>query len=174
MAYTRQIVTSFTDADYDRLYTEAPADEAYYVATYGWEMSDVKANLKKLFTDAIASSDQYIIGFYDDDLLIHIGLMNKTYELDGKQRGRAGHIINGKNKSDTKSWMYDSSIMSGITPSAKDIHATQNSIGVFIETQTKHFYDAIKNGMNSDLNLTEVSTLVSKPSIIRFMSFHMK
>ena len=157
MAYTRQIVTSFTDTDYDRLYTEAPADEAYYVATYGWKTADVKANLKKLFTDAIANSDQYIVCYYDDDLLIQMQYITKTYELDGQQRGRTGHVLKAKNKSDTKSWIYDASIANSMTPTAKVLHAEQDVIGLFVETQTKDFYDAIKNGMNSDLNLTEIS-----------------
>jgi len=170
MAYTRQLVTSFTDADYDRLYAEAPADEAHYVATYGWETADVKANLKKLFTDAISNSEQYLIGFFDDDLLVQLQYVTKTYEIDGQQRGRVGHMINGKNKSDTKSWLYDTSIMSGMTPSAKDVHGTQGSVGLFIETQTKDFYDAVKDGMNSDLNLKEVSPYNPTTKIAQFVS----
>lgn len=170
MAYTRQLVTSFTDADYDRLYAEAPADEAHYVATYGWEIADVKANLKKLFTDAISNSEQYLIGFFDDDLLIQLQYITKTYEIDGQQRGRVGHMINGKNKSNTKSWLYDTSIMNGMTPSAKEVHGTQGTIGLFIETQTKDFYDAVKDGMNSDLNLKEVSPYNPTTKIAVFVS----
>ena len=72
MAYTRQILSSLSDSDFDRLYDEDNIIESYYKSARGWDPSDIKTNLKKDFIDAIAAANQYVVGFYDDDLLIQI------------------------------------------------------------------------------------------------------
>lgn len=156
MAYTRQILSSLSDSDFDRLYNEYDIDENYFNSVRGWDSSDIKSNLKKAFVDAIAASNQYVVGYYDDDLLIQIQFLTKTNEFDGQTRARVGHVLKSKNKSDTKSWIYDTSIAAGITPTAKALHAEQDVIGLFIETQTKDMYDVMKAGASSDLNLTEI------------------
>ena len=170
MAYTRQILSSLSDSDFDRLYDEDNIIESYYKSARGWDSSDIKTNLKKDFIDAIAAANQYVVGYYDDDLLIQIQFLTKTNEFDGQTRAWVGHVLKAKNKSDTKSWIYDASIANGMTPTAKALHAEQDVIGLFIETQTKDMYDLMKAGANSDLNLTEIQPYNDTTKIARFVT----
>lgn len=170
MAYTRQILSSLSDSDFDRLYDEDNIIESYYKSARGWDPSDIKTNLKKDFIDAIAAANQYVVGFYDDDLLIQIQFLTKTNEFDGQTRARVGHVLKAKNKSDTKSWIYDASIANSMTPTSKVLHAGQDAIGLFLETQTKDMYDLMKAGANSDLNLTEIQPYNDTTKIAVFVT----
>jgi len=170
MAYTRQILNSLSDSDLDRLYDEDTIDESYYKSARGWGPSDIKTNLKKDFIDAFAAANRYVVGIFDDDLLIQIGFLTKTDEFDGQTRAHVGHVLKAKNKSDTKSWIYDASIANGMTPTSKVLHAGQDVIGLFVETQTKDMYDLMKAGANSDLNLTEIQSYNDTTKIAVFVT----
>ena len=57
-----------------------------------------------------------------------------------------------------------------MTPTAKALHAEQDVIGLFLETQTKEMYDLMKAGANSDLNLTEIQPYNDKTKIAIFVT----
>ena len=57
-----------------------------------------------------------------------------------------------------------------MTPTAKALHAEQDAIGLFLETQTKDMYDLMKAGANSDLNLTEIQPYNDTTKIAVFVT----
>ena len=156
MAYTRQLVTELKAVDFNRLYKEEEVKEDLLSEFMRCEPKQVKSRLKEVYQDAIDDDDKYLIGFYEDELLIRVIACYKVYEYDGQQRTLTGIMLTGKNSQNTKSWQFDKNVAESFVPGSEDFQKEMGSIGIIIEAHSKGMYDSLKNG-GGQIELIEIS-----------------
>ena len=169
MAYTRELVTELSDADYNRLYEEESVKEDLLSSLLQCEESEVKERLKSIYDSAISDDDKYLVGIFEDDLLIRVIACYKVYEYDNQQRSKTGLMLTANNSANNKTWQYDTSITDTLTPTAEDFHIQQGSVGLIIEARSKGMYDSLKDGGGA-LTVIEVGPWNEETQRAKFIS----
>jgi len=170
MAYTRELVTTLTDSDYNRLYSEESVDETQMSSLLGCAENEVKDRIKTIYQSAIADDDKYLVGIFEDELLIRLIACYKVYEYDQQQRSKTGLMLTANNSANSKSWQYDSAMATSITPTAEAFHVQQGSIGLIIEAKGRGMYDSLVAGGGAIGNLIEISPWNSQTNEAKFVS----
>ena len=169
MAYTRELVTTLTHSDYNRLYSEESVDESQLSGLLGCAENEVKDRIKSIYQSAISDDDKYLVGLFEDELLIRLIACYKVYEYDNQQRSKTGLMLTANNSANSKSWQYDNSITNSVTPTAEAFHAQQGSIGLIIEAKSRGMYDSLIAGGGA-VNVVEISPWNSQTNEAKFVS----
>ena len=82
--------------------------------------NEVKDRIKTIYQSAIADDDKYLVGIFEEELLIRLIACYKVYEYDGQLESKTGLMLTANNSANSKSWQYESSAMAtSITPTAE-------------------------------------------------------